>query len=468
MIDAQITFAILAFVLGLAVAGLALICWHYQRKIRSLEESLNEQLAKLNSSYYPVNQDDERFRKLADASFEGIAVHDSDKLTDVNASLLKMLGYSSDEMIGKSPLTFIAESSRVAVKKHILRDEYNRIEVQALCRDGTLLDVEICSRPFSFNGRAMRVSAVRDITERKKADVILRNANENLEREVTLRTTNLRKTNDKLMAEIQERKQIERELMAAKYAAETANTAKSQFLANMSHELRTPLNAVIGFSEVIKNEMLGPISSQKYIEYARDIYQSGLHLLSLINDILDLSKIEAGQANLHFEPVAFSEVMETAHRLLKEKAEHKRLSIHQQFDDNAPALFADKRCLKQIFINLISNAIKFTYDSGNVWITVTINEARDIVLTVKDDGIGISEKDLKIVMEPFTQAENVFARKYQGTGLGLPLVKSLVELHDGMIAIESKINEGTIVTVIFPSARLRFLDDRDSLSSSAA
>ena len=258
-----------------------------------------------------------------------------------------------------------------------------------------------------------------------------------------------------LRTDITELKQREEALRAAREVAELANRAKSEFLANMSHELRTPLNAIIGFSEVILKEMFGPLANERYTGYVKDIYDSGTHLYELINDILDISKAEAGKLELHESTVAMADVVARCLRLVAERTEHALVTITTDIAEDLPKLVADERKLKQILINLLSNAVKFTPEGGAIDIAATVDPDGWMRLSVKDTGIGIAPEDIETVMAPFGQVDSRLARRYEGTGLGLPLTKSLVELHGGTIAIESEVDVGTTVIIRLPAERLR-------------
>ncbi|MEE2527077.1 ATP-binding protein [Hyphobacterium sp. HN65] len=234
-----------------------------------------------------------------------------------------------------------------------------------------------------------------------------------------------------------------------KIRAEEANRSKSEFLANMSHELRTPLNAVNGFSEIMLREMFGPLGDSRYIDYVNDIHTSGQHLLSLINDILDMSKIEAGKMKLQKEPVSLTEIVEQSLRLVKARAEEKSIRLASTLDENLPDLTADPRALKQVVLNLLSNAVKFTPEDGQVSVRSFTYEGR-LALQVSDTGIGIPKEDLPRLGRPFEQIESQHSKSHQGTGLGLALSKSLIEMHGGEMTIESELGEGTTVTLIVP------------------
>ena len=253
-----------------------------------------------------------------------------------------------------------------------------------------------------------------------------------------------------LRTDITDLKQREEALRAAREAAELANRAKSEFLANMSHELRTPLNAIIGFSEVILKEMFGPLANENYREYIKDIHDSGSHLYQLINDILDVSKAEAGKLELRETSVNMADVIERCVRLVEERAQRAQVTIETRIADGTPSLIADERKLKQILINLLSNAVKFTPEGGTVEVLAGELDDGRFELVVKDTGIGIAADDIAIVMAPFGQVDSRLARRYEGTGLGLPLTKSLVELHGGVIDVESEVDVGTRIIIHLP------------------
>ena len=252
---------------------------------------------------------------------------------------------------------------------------------------------------------------------------------------------------------INEQKKVEQELVRAKEQAELANRAKSQFLANMSHELRTPLNAIIGFSEVIRDQMYGPVGEAKYLRYAEDIRESGGHLLGIVNSILDMSKIEAGIFELNEDPCDVGELIEGAARMVEDRAQHSGVTLEQQVEPGLSPINVDERVLKQVILNLLSNAVKFTGTGGRVTIAADRGPAGGLRVRVFDTGIGIPEDDLANVFDRFSQVENSYTRKYGGTGLGLHLTKKLVELHDGAIDLVSTQGTGTMVTVTLPPER---------------
>lgn len=245
----------------------------------------------------------------------------------------------------------------------------------------------------------------------------------------------------------------EQRLLEAKNIAESANLTKSQILANMSHELRTPLNAIIGFSDIMLHAIFGALGNDRYTDYAKDIHSSGLHLLDLINDILDVSAIEAGKVELQNENTDINQIVESALRLIKARADIGKVAIRTELEDDTPLLFGDGRRLKQIILNLVSNAVKFTPKNGTVTVRTRKDETSAIIVVVEDTGVGMTQAEIRKSMEPFGQADSGLNRKHEGTGLGLPLTLGLIELHDGEMNIESQKGKGTNIVVTFPAER---------------
>jgi PAS domain S-box-containing protein len=255
-------------------------------------------------------------------------------------------------------------------------------------------------------------------------------------------------------ADITERKRVEADLRRAKDEAELASRSKTEFLANMSHELRTPLNAIIGFSDILMGQIFGPLGDTRYSDYARDIRDSGLHLLNLINDVLDVSKVEFGKVELIEETVDIVAIVESCARLMRDRADTAGIRLVQELPPGLPQLQADSRRLKQILLNLLSNAVKFTPSGGRVTIRAGQHETEGFRLAVEDTGIGIAQQDLEKAMRPFGQIDSRLARKYQGTGLGLPLARSMAELHGGKLELDSAPGQGTTATVWLPPSRV--------------
>jgi PAS domain S-box-containing protein len=352
------------------------------------------------------------------ATLEGVMILDGrGKLIEVNDSMCRMVGYGRDELLTLSLGDLEATQSPEkmnAVGRKVRKQGSDRFETAFRRHDGSLVDLDVTAT-FAEIGGGRFFTSLRDITDRKRAD---------------------------------------RELHQAKEQAEQASRAKSEFLANMSHELRTPLNAINGFSEMLAREMYGPLGDERYREYAGDINRSGRHLLSVINDILDLSKIEAGRYQLDERPVDVPRTVEEAIRLVRPRLLEGSLHLSRRIARDLPALNADERSVRQILINLLSNATKFTPRGGRIQVRARLNRVGEFELAVSDTGIGMRPTDIPLALEPFRQLDNVMSRKFAGTGLGLPLVQSLAELHGGRLEIESQPEHGTRVTVAFPRTRV--------------
>jgi PAS domain S-box-containing protein len=377
---------------------------------------------------------EQRLRDAIESLADGLALFDSDEnLVMCNARYRAMWpGLSDDTNPGASFESLVRRYLETA-KKH---DSTMDVDTQVQ----TTLDLHRLSQPTRdvqiYDGRWIQVSnhptaeggfaiTSTDVTALKEREESLRKAS--------------------------------RQALHAKETAEGANRSKSDFLANMSHELRTPLNAVIGFSEIIKEALLGDHSIDPYRGYAQDIHDSGCHLLALINDILDMSKIEAGKLELFEENVDLTEAIDASLRLVVERAHQNKVSLSTDIPDDIPQLKCDLRKFKQITINILSNAVKFTPEGGSVTTRLFIGDGGGLYLRITDTGIGISKEDLEKVLEPFGQAEGGFDRQFEGTGLGLTLTQSLTELHGGRLEIESETegpNRGTTVTAIFPASRV--------------
>jgi len=250
--------------------------------------------------------------------------------------------------------------------------------------------------------------------------------------------------------------EMSRRLEIAAEQAHQANRAKSTFLANMSHELRTPLNAIMGFSEIMKDQHLGPVNNPRYLSYAKDIHASGRYLLGIINDILDLSKIEAGKMSLESaEEFVFAPTVQGSLAMIQSLGEKFDVELINNMPQDGVRLVAVERMVRQILINLVGNAIKFTPAGGTVCVTGGARADGGYDVTVSDSGVGMSEEDIAVALTPFGQIANMMGAKHAGTGLGLPLAKAMMELHGGTLTIRSAPYTGTAVTLAFPAARVR-------------
>ena len=270
-----------------------------------------------------------------------------------------------------------------------------------------------------------------------------------------------------LRDELAKREKILADLRVMKNAAEQASQTKSEFLASTSHELRTPLNAIIGFSDVIRNQMFGRVNVPAYLEYSQGIYDSGMHLLSIINDILDMSKIEAGEMTTQLAPCDLSEITKTCTHLMSGQAAERKVAVTSGISPDTPSFMGDARMMKQIFFNLLSNAIKFTPANGRVTLSACVGEY-GLCVSVTDTGIGIPAEKIESVLEPFGQADSRLEREYQGTGLGLPLAKSMMELQGGTLTIHSVVDQGTTVELRFPPESLCQVRDSTAVSRASA
>jgi PAS domain S-box-containing protein len=370
--------------------------------------------------YEPVtalHASNNRFRVIFDAVVDGIFLTDpaTGRVTEVNASGCAMFGYEKSELVG---LDIAALSSGIypytlevsqATTSQSVRGDVRMMEWQCRRKDGTLFWAELSKHYTRIGRQPVNITSLRDITERKA---------------------------------------IDRKLAGALHEAAAASEAKSAFLANMSHELRTPLNAVIGFSDLMLSQTQALVP--KHVEYMGDIRSSGLHLLALIDDILDLAKIDAHALVIEKREVSLRHVIADACRMVRAQARLSGLEIQIDVDSGLDHVWGDERRLRQILLNLLSNALKFTERKGKVSIRAR-NVAGAVCCEITDDGIGIAPEELSKVTERFGQVDNKFSRMHQGAGLGLPLVKELVELHDGSFHIESELGKGTKVTVCIPS-----------------
>jgi PAS domain S-box-containing protein len=366
-----------------------------------------------------MSEQGERFEAIFKGMHLPILVIDpqSEIITDANPATQNLLARPLEALVGHKIIEIHTEEPlllRQLIQKASREGTARSETLHCRSGKGNILPVEITAAVLEQPRRPLMILTLRDLSTSKK----------------------------ELM-----------KLMQARDAAEFSNRAKSQFLANMSHELRTPLNAINGFARIIADGLFGPLDNEKYEEYMQDILDSGEHLLSIINDILDISKVEAGQMDLKEEKTSLHEVVHAAVALVSNRAKQNELTVTSALDDGLPALWADPRALKQIALNLLSNAIKFTPSGGEIECGARLEADSTIRLYVADTGVGIAEEHHELIFEPFSQLDHDLAAKIEGTGLGLALCKQLASLHGGEIAVISEVGKGTAVSVKFPPER---------------
>ena len=364
-----------------------------------------------------VQESEERFKRLVENVPDPLVVHDIDgQIVEVNDKFIEALGYDREQLLKMNVTDVAVGSSSTELKSLWQSMKGTRVLKSRNQRsDGAEFPVEVHISRYQNSGVPLFLATVRDTTERSS---------------------------------------VEHELVVARDRAEYANQAKSEFLANMSHELRTPLNSIIGFSEVIQTSVFGVINEPRYSEYINDIHSSGSHLLNVINDILDMSKIEAHQMGLQEEAIDIRDIVRDCRRMVFQRAERAGLKLISRVDWRISKVSVDERRLRQILINLLSNAIKFTPKGGMVKILCHLDNNGDIELIVEDTGSGIPENEIGRIFEPFIQARKHSTQTHEGTGLGLSLVRALTHLHDGSVLLTSEVGKGTCVTVTLPSHRL--------------
>ena len=368
-----------------------------------------------------------QMRRVVEGSAQGIVVRTAKEILYMNDSFARMVGYADtreclgdmhvgpDDRLHPDDVPLIKRHLRARLSGEAAAASY---EFRLIRRDGSVVWVETHAALVEWDGQPASLSWLTDISRRKA---------------------------------------MEQELLRSKEAAEYANRSKTDFLANMSHELRTPLNAIIGFSEVIQGEMFGP-TVPRYVDYARDIHESGQHLLEIINDILDLSKLEAGKVELHESNVSVPSLANQCLSLVRGRAQEYGVALRVDIPESLPQVYADKRAMKQVLLNLLSNAVKFTPGGGSVTLNAGIGPEQTLDIAVADTGIGMSEAEIQIALAPFGQIDSSHARRHQGTGLGLPLCQSLLELHGARLIVTSRPSEGTTIVARFPAERVRTHD----------
>ncbi len=367
-----------------------------------------------------LRESEERYRSLTEGSLQGIGIIQDDVIAFVNGAFAQLLGCAPKDVVGHPIDDFVMPEYRDLVNERRAarlrgEDVTAHYDLQVRHKDGHGVWIDHLSQPVLWLGRpAVQISIV-DISQRKEAEVAV---------------------------------------VVAKEEAEHANRAKSEFLAHFSHELRTPLNAIIGFSEIMQQQLFGPLGDARYLDYANDIHQSGAHLLELISDILDFSRIEAGQLERDERVFDVAIVMADCIRLLNSRAKEKGVQLELRTSEPDLRLVADERQTRQMILNLLSNAVKFTRSGSLVTLEVEIGEDGDMRINVADAGEGMSEEDILRVQEPFIRLESALTSSEEGTGLGLAITKRLAESHGGSLWLDSELGKGTVATVCFPPARV--------------
>ena len=398
----------------------------------TLERRVAERTAIAEARARELAQSESALRET-DARIRGILENVADMVITVdgwgriesfNPAAERGFGYSAAEATGSDVSMLLPDSPGGAGGMQLLRrlaapeGEHHTIplnEMTARRKDGSQFPVELAVGRVRLGDRQLMIGTLRDISARREADNTLR---------------------------------------LAKEGAVAANRAKSQFLANMSHELRTPLNAIIGFSEILEKEMFGPLGVATYADYARDIHQSGEHLLAVVNDILDLSRIEAGRMELSDLEVELGELISACLRMVSVRAEEREVGILTDLRCLPLSVHCDMRSVKQALLNILTNAIKFNKRGGSITIRADVAADGWLELVVIDTGIGMDPADIPSALTPFVQVSSSLSRSYEGTGLGLPLAKSLIELHGGKLLLESALDVGTTVTLRLPPDRI--------------
>ena len=361
-------------------------------------------------------------REILDTATDGVIVlDDAGRILTINRSGEALFGYDQGEIAGETFISLFAPDSHATALDYLEGLKANG--VASVLNDGR----EVIGR-VRQGGRIplfMTLGAVSEGQERKFCAVL---------RDIT------------------PWKKAETDLLEAKRAAEQASAQKSDFLAKISHEIRTPLSAIIGFAEVMIEERFGPVGNERYLEYLSDIHASGGHVISLVNDLLDLSKIEAGRFDLTFVSVDVNEIVARSVALMQPQASGSRVVVRTALAHRLPRVVADERSLRQIVLNLLSNAVKFTDPGGQVIVSTALTDRGEVAIRIRDTGIGMTEKEIEIALEPFRQLAT--ARRAGGTGLGLPLTKALIEANRASLSIRSARDAGTLVEVTFPTNRV--------------
>jgi len=390
--------------------------WQGQRAVQVF---LNDRTAEVQAKQALI-ESEQKYRNLSEGSIQGLFVHRDWIILYANDTAAQMFGYDVEAFIGCNVNDLVSPDERGIIadirRRRLAGDTEvpNRYEFSGVRADGSTVAIEVFSRIVEWEGGPAIQATLMDITRRKE---------------------------------------VERHLVEAKEAAEKADRTKTEFLGNMSHELRTPLNAIIGFSQLIHDKIMGDLNPH-YVDYAGSIHASGMHLLEVVNDLLDVASIESGAMLLNEDDVELAVVIRSCERMLRARAQKAELLISVDMAERGLMVRGDSRRLKQILINLVNNSIKFTRPGGHIIVRSYRNDDGDPVLQVADTGIGISADDQKVIFDAFIRVDSAFVSEREGTGLGLPLVHALTELHGGRIDLESTIGKGTKIAVILPKDRL--------------
>jgi len=398
--------------------GASDIEWPRERKdeLGELARNLSVMVRRIRTTTVSMTYLDD----IIDNIFDCLVVTDErGRIEKVNSATSKLSGFKSQELVNRDFHSLFhnpGPKARNHASLSNLEKQAGIEEALLLTREGNKIPVQMASAVMQshVDGRPRNVRILRDISQQKSREA---------------------------------------DLVTARQDAEAANVSKSRFLANMSHELRTPLNAIIGFSSIMKDGLKGPLSDD-YRGYSKDILESAEHLLMIINDVLDISKLEAGRMELMETDILIDEIIATCMRIVRPKADERGLTFSLSHDEQLPILRGDQRMVKQMILNLLSNAVKFNREGGRIDVICSRSPAGSLYLSVTDEGIGMEEDQIPKALEPFIQADSSFNRNYEGTGLGLAITKSMIELHDGSIDIRSTPNKGTTVTLTFPRDRV--------------
>ncbi len=391
--------------------------------LRRAGAGLDERLEASELALREAEATTRELRAILDTATDGVLlINREGKILGINRSSEALFGFDASEVEGQSFTMLFAQESGRAVVDYL---------------DG-----------LAANGVASVLNDGREVLGRVREGGLI---------PLFMTLGRVGESTDKFCAvfrDISQWKRAEQELVSARRIAEKSSSQKSDFLAKISHEIRTPLNAIIGFAEVMADERFGPIGNERYREYLKDIQVSGSHLISLINDLLDLSKIEAGKLDLTFASVDLNDIASQCMSIMQPQANRERIIIRTSLAPNLPPVVADARSIRQIVLNLLSNSIKFTHPGGQVIVSTALAESGEVTLRVRDTGVGMSESEVKTALEPFRQLATSGRTGSGGSGLGLPLTKALVEANRASFAIKSAQNSGTLVEITFPTTRV--------------